>query len=273
MPVLQMAFVSAMLMSLLLIVLSQPGLYSANSATGWVQRANVGVFFEPLAIQPLGNQNWHHIFQYVFPETPKFSPTPQCMGSYACFLLHRLDTLNHHIRWTAAQQMNESRSRLYELFPNSASISPSFNPSQRVSRSTVPLIPVIGTVGRYLFGWATYDQIDQLQSQILGVAKDIDKFGENYVQNQDVLSSFMSNMDSRIQNLASLISDSAHWIDLMQEEYQNLFNLTTIASYETASALTRLFDATMLLADVCAHARGIESLMQTQLSPDILPPY
>ena len=236
-----------------------------------VQRMNYGIIFEKSSNILLGQEYWLHTFEIPLPKkihlNELYCNMPQCKTAG-----HIIKSLNL-LRVQCMASVNSTVNQFHRLIPSTL-LPPqrsSIGSSRRFKRG---LFDFVGSISKSLFGTATTDDINALKRHMQTLNNNNIKLAKAMAQQDEHLSSFISTVDERFQNVMSAVtknhrdaialSELAHRsMDALDHEFQILSQL-----------ILQQTNMSQQLEKELEHIKlGIHDLVKGKLSPFILSPH
>lgn len=235
------------------------------------QRLNYGIIFEPSGELYLGQEYWLHTFEIPLPRK-LYLPSPlQCNVPICKYSGHVIKMLNA-LRTETMASLNSTVYQIHNLVPSSQLNER--NQHLTFSRSKRGLFDFIGKISKSLFGTATSDDIATIKRHMQVLNKNNAKVVKAMAQQEKHLSSFISTVNARFDNMMDAVSQNhrdsvalsklVHTsIDALEHEFVILEEL-----------ILRQTNATTHLKTALDHVQqSIHELIKEKLSPFLITPH
>ena len=243
-------------------------LHSANGEpTPFISRINYGTIFEKQAHIYIGAEHWTHTFILPLERPADLNPMLQACNN--CFKTNT-STDYYYVLQQLEKLHNRTLKNIDTVIDNICTLIPEhINTAPRKKRS---LLPIIADIGQTLFGFATTKQINQLRNAMNKIIHSQNKEIKGFEHELDIMHSFMTNTDNRINNIVKGLKENNIIINQLntrfQSEYKNLQEKTSIIM----SLLTdQIYKSSELTNSYSKLMNGIFNLLQKKLTTDILP--
>ena len=235
-----------------------------------IQRVNYGIIFQKANTIYLGQEHWLHTFQIPLPKNLHLNRLscnmPQCNTAG-----HIIDSINL-LRMQSMASVNSTVHQIHQLVPSTRLPTPrTYVGSSRTKRG---LFDFIGQISKSLFGTATTSDINALKRHMQILNNNNVKLARAMAQQDEHLSSFISTVDERFNNIMSAvtknhqdavaISELAHRsMDALEHEFV-ILNELTLKQTNVSAQLEKELENMKL---------GIHDLVKGKLSPFLLSPH
>ena len=266
--ILVLAVLQLWIITILLIRLQQPA-----AATHTVQRLNYGVLFTKKAQLGAAEQHWRHTFKLRLPTVPTtLHHLPEVMCNISNPVLCNQLTANMGMLNKLHLQANSiviNKITNIQALVQTLKPAASFQHSQRGRRS---VLPFIGDLSKTLFGTATTKDVETLRIHMNELIKEENNRVADFQKHADVLRSYMSHTNDRLDNT----------IELIQTDHQAVSQLTSVLSTDVHLLATSLHRTTSLVANTTISLailtseldtlhQGLIHLLQDRLTSNIVP--
>ena len=231
-------------------------------------RINYGTIFEQHSNVYFSSEHWTHtyIFKLERPEDLNpFWPACNCTNNNITFhpdfkyVLYQLEVLHNQ----TITDIDKIIDNIFEIVPSYAVA------SYRKKRS---LLPFIGTISKNLFGLATTEDIKKIANYINTVQRKQNIEIKGFIHEIDILHSFMSASDARINNIIKGVKENNMVLKHMNQElHANFEKLQEKNSIVMSIIVDQLYKSQRLSQTFSNLMSGIHSLMQNQLTTEIIP--
>jgi hypothetical protein len=235
-------------------------------------RVNYGVLFRHTSKMDNAQQHWRHTYQLVMPKAEDITVTvvpPFCSmfnHSSACPEFATTFDAITQMRMEMMESVQKVNAQIKQLVPENPKPIPK---GQRTSRA---ILPIIAEISKSLFGFATENDVNILESHIKSMTQDTAKLAKAFEYQTSNLSSFMTNTDKRISNLVQgiktnnnlivLISSNVrHSVEELSKTWATLIQVFA-SEIHTKFVIQKFLDDTLI---------GIHDLLNNQLSPYLVP--
>lgn len=256
-----------LLLLVLFLCLGTPGI--ATNTDNTIQRINYGIIFEKSTNIFLSQENWLHTFQIQLPKKihldSLYCNMPKCKT-----VGHIIKSINL-LRMQCMASVNTTVNQIHHLIPSTT-----LPPQQTYigsSRQKRGLFDFVGKISKSLFGTATSDDINALKRHMQTLNNNNVKLAQAMAQQDHHLSSFISTVDKRFNNVMSAV----------QKNHQDAIALSNLA-HRSMDALEHEFvilselifrqtNVTAQLEKELEHVKlGIHDITKGKLSPFLLSP-
>ena len=237
-----------------------------NSST--TSRINYGTIFEHKYQIYFSSEHWAHtyIFKLERPmELNPFWPACNCTNKTIPlhpdfkYVLYQLNALHNN----TLAEIDNVISEIFELIPQH-----DFE-SRRKRRS---LIPIIGRISKGLFGLATTEDVQKIANYINYAQKKQNKEIKGFTHEIDILHSFMSATDFRINNVIKGVKENNMMLMRINQDLHANFEKLQEKNSMIMSILVDQLQKSSYLSHSFANLKyGIYNLMRNQLTTNIIP--
>lgn len=233
---------------------------------GFIQRINYGVIFKEDAKLFLAKESWLHTFQIDIPKNFQVSKgiTLCEKQTQDCTNLNSLIHFITHLRQSTELHLQETIKAIHTLIPHSTMFT-----SKRNIRS---FLPFIGSLAKGLFGTATMDDVNLLARHINSLNRKTQLIAEVLHQHGDHLSSFMSLVDNKTNNLMNGIQANSKEISVLAHS----INMSLVTLQQSMFSISKILinltnQGNILRSKLDQFQTAVQSLVEGRISPLLLP--
>ena len=269
----QMGYATTVASLLLLMVTVSMAADQHINRGGVFARLNYGVIFRPQQPLQLVTDEWTHVFitqlpdQYDARDDTRYYAEFNCSKVYdlseaSCKAFQPLFNTLVTLHKTSASRVRAVIDHIYSILPDSY--------HNRRSRG---LFDLGGRILNSLFGVATTDQLDAIRATARHTMADNANAFHQWQKHAEMMSSFMSVTNRRLDNLASVIRDQQTMMKNVYSTVSQLDQDITILRALVTSAIDNITNYITVLNELDDIRIALEDLTHGQLSPILLPPY
>ena len=232
-----------------------------------ISRINYGITFEKQAQIYFSAEHWTHTFILPLERPASLHPLSQ---SCNCTSMNNSSRDYNYIILQLDKVHNRTLKSIDSIIDNIFTLIPEHTIS--ASRKKRSLLPIIGDVGKTLFGFATTKQIQELRNAMSRILNTQNREIKGFEHEIDILHSFMTTTDNRINNVVKGLKENNIIINQLNNNFQNEYQTLQEKTSIIMSTLTdQLYKSSDLTNTYSKLMNGIFSLLQKKLSTDIIP--
>lgn len=232
----------------------------------FIQRINYGVILKEDAKLFLAKESWLHTFQIDIPKNFQVSKgiTLCEKQTQDCTNLNSLIHFITHLRQGTELHLQETIKAIHTLIPHSTMFT-----SKRNIRS---FLPFIGSLAKGLFGTATMDDVNLLARHINSLNRKTQLIAKVLHQHGDHLSSFMSLVDNKTNNLMNGIQEYSKEISVLAHS----INMSLVTLQQSMFSISKILinltnQGNILRSKLDQFQTAVHSLVEGRISPLLLP--
>ena len=239
-----------------------------NTDKAVVSRINYGILFKPQGQMYSSEEHWTHTFIMHLERPSSLNPFLQACND--CPLKGNSSMDERHVLMQLEKLHDRTLKGINVVLDNIFNLIPEHTVT--VSRKKRSIIPIIGDIGKTLFGFATQKDLKQLANAMRRIQQTQNKEMIGFAHEVDILHSFMTTTDNRINNLIKGLKENNIVINQLNRkfihEYKNLQEKTAIIMSILIDQLQKGAELTNTYSSIMT---GVFNLLQKKLTTSIIP--
>ena len=232
-----------------------------------VDRTNYGMYFERVGKLQPSYDVWTHTFQLPIPK----AVPPMSTDHLTCPFKHLSQITNPCVYFNQLNTMrNDSVQDFNSVINQVRDFSDNLEININKKRVTRAAFGFIGEWSEYLFGTATTHDIQVVSDHIKALEHRFTSQNQNLQKHDKHLSSFMSKVDQRMDNMKIIVADNAATLSNLANLVSNSNSADRYAYHLIALLFKDLHYGSKLQKQVDQFYQGMLDLMHHKISPLLL---